>query len=159
MRISIFRLILITLAIVMFSLPALAGREIDLSKGQTVYVPVYSHIYQGIKGKPYNLSALLSIRNVDYNDSITVTAVQYYDDNGKMLKSYLEKPITIPPMGTTEVHIPERDTSGGSGANFTVVWESAKSVSTPIIQAVMIGTASTQGISFVCDGVAIEEKE
>jgi len=159
MRISIFRLTLTALAVIILSLPAHAGRDINLSSGQTVYVPVYSHIYQGIKGKPYNLSALLSIRNVDYNDSITVTAVKYYDDNGEMLKSYLNEPVIIPPMGTKEVHIPERDTSGGSGANFTVVWESAKKVSTPIIQAVMIGTASTQGISFVCDGVAIEEKE
>ncbi|WP_319541699.1 DUF3124 domain-containing protein [uncultured Pseudodesulfovibrio sp.] len=159
MRISISHLILIALAVMMLSLPAQAGREINLSSGQTVYVPVYSHIYQGIKGKPYNLSALLSIRNVDYNDFITVIAVKYYDDNGNMLKSYLKEPVSIPPMGTKEVHIPERDTSGGSGANFTVVWESAKKVSTPIIQAVMIGTASTQGISFVCDGVAIVEKE
>ncbi|NDV19630.1 DUF3124 domain-containing protein [Pseudodesulfovibrio sp. JC047] len=159
MSTRILRPILTALLIVMLSVPALAGREIFLSSGQTVYVPVYSHIYQGIKGKPYNLSALLSIRNVDYNEPITITSVKYYDDNGTMQKAYFTSPVTIPPMGTKEVYIPERDTSGGSGANFTVMWESTTKVSTPIIQAVMIGTASSQGISFVCDGVAIKEKE
>jgi len=45
-----------------------------------------------------------------------------------------------------------------AGANFIVRWESPNKVSIPVIQAVMIGTASTQGISFVCDGVVLEER-
>ncbi|WP_419786417.1 DUF3124 domain-containing protein [Pseudodesulfovibrio sp.] len=136
---------------------ALAGRVLRQATSQEVYVPVYSHVYQGIKGRPYNLSALLSIRNVDHAQSITVTSVQYYNDHGKMMKEYVSEPVTIGPMVTYEVHIPERDQQGGSGANFTVKWTSTQKVNIPIIQAVMIGTASTQGISFVCDGVVIEE--
>ena len=31
---------------------ARAGSEIALSAGQTVYVPIYSHIYSGLKGNP-----------------------------------------------------------------------------------------------------------
>lgn len=158
MVISSARFLMALLAIVLFTLPAFGGRELSASSGQTVYVPVYSHIYQGPKNHPYKLSALLSIRNVDYTDSITITSVNYYNDNGELIKRFLEKPESIPPMATKEVFIPERDTSGGSGANFTVKWESTTKVSVPIIQAVMIGTASTQGISFVCDGVAIVEK-
>lgn len=151
-------LILAGLAVVVFTLPALAGRLVHVSSGQLVYVPVYSHVYQGPKNRPYNLSALLSIRNVDSRSSISVTSVKYYNDHGDMKKSYFTKPVVIPPMATKEVYIPERDISGGSGANFTVKWEAPMDVSVPIIQAVMIGTASTQGISFVCDGVAIEEE-
>lgn len=157
MRFNILRLTVALTAILVFSIPALAGRTLDVSKGQKVYVPVYSHVYQGPKSRPYNLSALLSIRNVDVRHSITVTTVKYYDDNGKLVKNYFDKPIVVPPMGTKEVFIPERDKKGGSGANFTVRWEGGTEVATPIIQAVMIGTASTQGISFVCDGVVIEE--
>lgn len=151
--------ILAALAVVIFALPASAGRKLHLSKGQKVYVPVYSHVYQGPKNRPYNLSALLSIRNVDRTRSITVTVVDYYDDHGKMVKHYLDTPVVLPPMATKEFYINERNTDGGSGANFAVRWSSETSVSVPIIQAVMIGTASTQGISFVCDGVAIEEDE
>lgn len=157
MRARIFSLLLAALAVAVFTLPAHAGRKLMLSKGQKVYVPVYSHVYQGPKSRPYNLAALLSIRNVDYKHSITITAIKFFDDDGKLVKNYLDSPIVLPPLGTKGVRIPEHNKDGGSGANFTVRWESDTDVTVPIIQAVMIGTASTQGISFVCDGVVIEE--
>ena len=157
MRTTSLRLIATILAVAVFSLPALAGRKLNVSSGQTVYVPIYSHIYQGPKGKPYNLSGLLSIRNVDYDHAITVTSVKYYDDNGTLMKDHFAEPVTIEPMGTREVYVSERDLSGGSGANFTVKWKGEKNTAVPVIQAVMIGTASGQGISFVCEGVTIEE--
>ncbi|MDD3311093.1 DUF3124 domain-containing protein [Pseudodesulfovibrio sp.] len=151
-------LFLLSLALcALLATPALAGRALRHATGQEVYVPVYSHVYQGIKSRPYNLSALLSIRNVDHTGSIAITSIKYYDDHGKMMKEYLAKPVTIGPMGTYEVHLPERDQQGGSGANFTVKWAATRPVTAPVIQSVMIGTASTQGISFVCDGVVIEE--
>lgn len=159
MRKRVFSYILIASAAVLLALPAFAGRELILSAGQLVYVPAYSHVYQGPKNRPYNLSALLSIRNVDTRSPITVTHVHYYNNHGEKIRSFFDKPVVIPPLGTREAFIPERDTSGGSGANFTVKWEAAEEVAAPIIQAVMIGTASTQGISFVCDGVVIEEDE
>ena len=159
MRKNILSLVFALTAIALLSVPASAGRKLHVSNGQKVYVPAYSHIYQGIKGKPYNLSALLSIRNVDAKNSITITAIKYYNDDGELVKNYFDQPAVVPPMGTKEIYLPERDSKGGSGANFTVQWEGGTEVSVPIIQAVMIGTASTQGISFVCNGVAIEEEE
>ena len=78
---------------------------------------------------------------MDSRSSITVTLVDYYNNNGDKVRSFIDKPVVIPPMGTREVHIPERDTSGGSGANFTVKWEATEEVSAPVVQAVMIGTA------------------
>lgn len=154
-----FGILVATVALLAFlAVPAGAGRVLSKSKGQKVYVPVYSHVYQGIKGKPYNLSALLSLRNVDETRSLIVVSVKYYGDHGQLIKEYLDKPVTVPPLGTTEVHVAERDTEGGSGANFVVQWKAGESIPNPIIQAVMIGTASTQGISFVCDGVVVEEE-
>lgn len=146
------------LAVVLFASPASAREKLRPSKGQIVYVPVYSHIYQGPKGRPYNLSAMLSIRNVDASRSITVTSVEYYDDHGELVKTHVSEPIVIAPMATQEYHIPEYHTLGGSGANFLVRWVSDSPMAAPIIQAVMIGTASTQGISFVCNGVVLEEE-
>ncbi|MBT8364361.1 MAG: DUF3124 domain-containing protein, partial [Deltaproteobacteria bacterium] len=46
----------------------------------------------------------------------------------------------------------EDDKAGGSGANFIVVWKSESQVNPPIIEGVMIGTHSGQGISFVSRG-------
>lgn len=158
MRLSTLRLFMALILSLSLTMPAFAGRELNKANGQTVYVPVYSHIYQGIKGQPYNLSALLSIRNVDFKHSIVVTSVKYFNSKGVLVKEHIVEPMVIGPMSTGEFHIPERDTSGGSGANFTVKWEGTTTVTTPIIQAVMIGTASTLGISFVCDGVVVEEE-
>ena len=65
--------------------------------GQTVYVPVYSHIYaEG--GKPILLEATLSIRNTDHNQEITIASVNYYDTNGNLIKNYLEKPVLLKPL-------------------------------------------------------------
>lgn len=157
MRTTSLRLLAAALAVAVLAAPALAGRKLNVSNGQTVYVPIYSHIYQGPKGKPYNLSALLSIRNADQTHPITVTSVKYYDNKGTLVKDHFAEPVVIPPLATKEVYVSERDTSGGSGANFTVKWKADRDTTVPVIQAIMIGTASGQGISFVCEGVAIEE--
>ena len=138
--------------------PALADHLLRTAMGQKLYVPAYSHVYQGAKNRPYKLTIMLSIRNVDANNPITVTTIKYYNDHGTLVKNHLTEPMVIAPMATREVNIPERDSSGGSGANFIVRWQSPKKVHVPVIQTVMIGTASTQGISFVCDGVVLEEE-
>ena len=53
--------------------------------------------------------------------------------------------------------ITEDDRTGGSGANFIVVWKSEQNLNPPIIEAVMIGTHSGQGISFLSRGQVIRE--
>ncbi len=132
------------------------AEEIQLVKGQSVYVPIYSHIYSGIKGRPFRLTATLSIRNTDPEYAITLVSVRYYDSDGKLVKEYLNEPIQMKAFVSTRYIIPEGDTTGGSGANFIVVWQSEKSVNPPLIEAVMIGTQSGQGISFVSRGQVIK---
>ncbi|MEW5764069.1 MAG: DUF3124 domain-containing protein [Acidobacteriota bacterium] len=134
-----------------------ARQAIELSKGQSLYVPVYSHIYWGSTQRQYNLACTLSIRNVDPRHSLVVTHVDYHDTGGKKIRSYLEKPARIPPLGTLEYYIEEKDTQGGSGANFIVRWTSQESMNAPIVQTVMIGVEAAQGISFTCEGRAIAE--
>ncbi len=149
----------IVLFAVLLTAASARAETVILSRGQTVYVPVYSHVYQGIKCRPYNLSALLSIRNTDPSNAITVASVRYYGSDGTLVKTYLDSPMVVQPLATAEFHIRERDTSGGSGANFLVQWQAPQGKSNaPLIQAVMIGTASTQGISFVCNGWVINEE-
>jgi hypothetical protein len=51
--------------------------------GQTVYVPIYSHIYYyNSQVQVMNLSATLSVRNTDSTHPIILTAVKYYDTDG-----------------------------------------------------------------------------
>ena len=134
-----------------------AASEMLLSKGQTVYVPVYSHIYSGDREHPFYLAATLSVRNTDPKHAITVLSVDYYDSKGKLLRPYLENPINLKPLATTRYIIKESDKSGGSGANFIVKWKSDIKINAPIIESIMIGTKTQQGISFISRGRAIQE--
>ena len=137
-----------------------AGSSADdsqLSAGQTVYVPIYSHIYSGIKARPFDLAATLSIRNTNLNSSIKLVSVKYYDSEGKLVKDYLDAPISLKALASTRYIITEDDRAGGSGANFIVVWRSGQEVNAPVIEGVMIGTHSGQGISFVSRGQVIKD--
>ena len=136
----------------------ISAEDIKLSTGQTVYVPIYSHIYSGVKGRPFDLAATLSIRNTNPKNSITLVSVKYYDTDGKLVKDYLKKPLQLNALVSTRYIIAEDDKAGGSGANFMVVWKSEQKVNQPIIEAVMIGTHSGQGISFLSRGQVIKEQ-
>lgn len=118
-------------------------------------MPAYSHIYSGNREQPFLLTVTLSIRNVDPRRYLTVTAVDYHETQGKLLKHCLEKPLTLKPLESFRYIIPEKDTSGGSGANFIVEWQAEQKSNPPIVETIMIGTQSQQGVSFTSRGQVI----
>jgi len=134
-----------------------SAENIQLSAGQTVYVPIYSHIYSGVKARPFDLAATLSVRNTNLKSSIIIVSVKYYDSAGKLIKDYLDRPIELNALASTRYIIKEDDKAGGSGANFIVIWQSEIRVNPPIIESVMIGTHSGQGISFVSRGQVLKD--
>lgn len=127
----------------------------QLSRGQTLYVPAYSHIYSGDREQPIYLAVTLSIRNTDAAHAIKITKVTYYDSDGQMIKRYLTTPVTLKPLSTTRYVIKESDKGGGSGANFIVAWQAERPVVAPLIETVMISTRHTLGISFTSRGRVI----
>jgi hypothetical protein len=135
-----------------------SAADVRLSSGQTVYVPIYSHIYSGDRERPVLLTATLSVRNTDPRHQINVTAVDYYDSNGKLIKHFLGQPLPLAGMASTRFVIGESDKSGGSGANFIVKWTAQGKVVPPIIEAVMISTKMQQGISFISRGQIVQEE-
>ena len=134
---------------------ATAVAENRLSQGQTLYVPVYSHIYSGDRERPVYLAVTVSIRNTDPARAIQLTTVDYYNSEGRLLQRYLEKPLDLAPLATVRYVVKESDKSGGSGANFLVRWQSREPVNPPLTESVMISTASQLGISFTSRGVPI----
>jgi len=131
--------------------------QADLHKGQTLYVPCYSHIYHGVKTRPFDLTITLSVRNADTRRSLRLSSVDYYGSDGKLLKRYIVGEVTLPPMTTREFTVDQTDSSGGSGASFLVRWRADAAMNEPVVESVMIGTANSQGISFTSRGVAIQE--
>lgn len=123
--------------------------------GQMIYVPVYSHIYYYNTRRRYLLAVTLSIRNTDLHKPLTITSVRYYDTDGKLLQEYLEKPLQLGPLASTDVFVEEHDVRGGAGANFLVEWRAEAPVNAPLVEAVMVGTSGTQGLAFMSPGRVI----
>jgi hypothetical protein len=126
--------------------------DVKAVQTQSVYVPVYSHVYFG-QGRPCQLEATLSIRNTDPQRRLYIRSLRYYDTTGKLVKTPVDHLIQLGPLQTFEYVIPQRDSSGGSGANFLVDWEATEAINPPLIEAVMVGNAGTQGVSFLTRGV------
>ncbi|MBP8626715.1 MAG: DUF3124 domain-containing protein [Syntrophorhabdales bacterium] len=130
---------------------------IRLSRGQTLYVPVYSQIYYGDRERPYWLAVTVSIRNTDQTYPITIIRADYYGTKGELLKRYIDSPLKLNANTSTRFVVKESEDKGGSGANFIVVWVSENAVNPPIIESIMIGTLYQRGISFTSRGQAILE--
>ena len=148
---------LVLMALAAAGLASWADEAPSRSKGQLLYVPVYSHIYWGTKPRVFNLACTLSIRNIDPEQAIAVVAVDYYNTEGKKIRAFLDKPVKIPALATKEYYIEEKDTAGGSGANFLVRWTCEKEANAPIVECIMIGVEAAQGVSFTSRGRAILE--
>ncbi len=137
-------------ALLLAAQPAAAQQAIS---GQTLYVPVYSHVYHGPKNRPFPLTCTLSIRSTDMTRNFQVLSVDFYNSHGKLVRNLVQEPQLVGPMNTLEYIVHENDNDGGSGANFVVRWSAEQALSAPLVEAVMIGTSSNQGISFVTRGV------
>ena len=154
------RLFSLVLALLLLAGPVRPAAAEALGRwlGQTVYVPVYSHIFADdrYRDRPFLLTATLSVRNTDPERPFTLKSVDYYDSEGGLLQRYLEAPVTLAPLASTHYIVPESEAKGGAGAKFLIEWQAPAAVSEPIIEAVMIGTKLQQGISFISTGRAIK---
>ena len=126
------------------------------SRGQVLYVPCYSHIYLAA-GQSYDLAITLSIRNTSRTKTLVVSSVSYYDSSGALVKEYADHEIAVGPLATTEYFVKERDQSGGSGACFLVRWVSEMPMGDPIVEAAMVGSSGSLGVSFLTTARVIEE--
>ena len=153
---NIFMLLFIVLGTGISPSFARADETVILSKGQTIYVPAYSHIYVGNRELPILLTVTASIRNTDLNHSIKVTKVDYYETQGKIVKKFIDSAVNLKPLETIRYIIPQKDKAGGSGANFIVEWKSDRLVNQPIVETIMVGQ---QGMSFTSRGQILGKTE
>ncbi|MBL1213793.1 MAG: DUF3124 domain-containing protein [Ignavibacteriae bacterium] len=119
----------------------------DNDFGEILFVPVYSTIYHQ-SDRTFDLTATLSIHNVDINSNITVIKTDYYNTDGKLMQRFIKDEIVLTPLQSEQFIIKQTDKSGGTAAKFIVQWVSEEQVLKPIVEAVMISTSSQQGISF-----------
>ncbi|MCP4902074.1 MAG: DUF3124 domain-containing protein, partial [bacterium] len=123
----------------------------DMSITQSVYVPIYSHLYYDA-GRPFLIESTLSIRNTDRTRPLYISSVRYYDTGGDLVTTHIDRLIRLKPLGTLDILVQRRDTKGGSGANFIVEWAATEEIEEPMIEAMMVGTAGNHGFSFSRSG-------
>ncbi|MCM4155517.1 hypothetical protein DHD80_05835 [Gramella sp. AN32] len=139
----------------------LRGREIklnaedSLNSGST-YLSVYSQIYSLSEHRTHDLTATISMRNINLQDTVYISKADYYDTHGNLISSFINENILLKPMETLEIVIEEVDKSGGTGANFVFDWQAKDNVHAPYFEAVMISTSGKQGLSFTTQGVKIK---
>jgi hypothetical protein len=126
--------------------------ELQVVSGETIYVPAYSHVYSMTRDRQFDLSVTLSIRNTDLEFPIIVSSVRYYDNNGKLVKEYLDKPRRLTPMASADFFVAQMDRSDGLGANFIIEWAAEQKVHEPVVEAIMIGIYGNQSVSLISPG-------
>lgn len=132
------------------------------SKGQTLFLPIYSHMLYGNLGKSGKasyvlLSALVSIRNVDARRPLRILSAKYYDTHGKLLGERLPAPVVLPPLGTQELFVELNDASGGSGANFVLRWEADAPVNPPLVEALHANMDGGKAVIFMTQSVPLAD--
>ncbi|WP_026102070.1 DUF3124 domain-containing protein [Geminocystis herdmanii] len=125
--------------------------------GQLIYLPIYSNIYHSNQRRLHNLGITVTFHNTDLENSIIIKSIEYYDTEGNLIENFLTSPVSLKPLASTNFFIPDNDTRGGIGANLLIEWVADKKVFSPIAEAIMLSTASTQGISFTTQGKVVKE--
>lgn len=154
------RALLAIFAAFFVSTAAIAQEARPLSKGQTVYLPIYSHMLYGNLGKRgtasfVQLSALVSIRNTDPSRPLRVLTARYFDTHGKLLGERVPKPVVIPPLGTLELFVELNDASGGSGANFVVKWNAEQPINPPLVESLHVNMDGGKAVVFMTQSVPL----
>jgi hypothetical protein len=132
--------------------------RVNLSLGQTLYLPIYSHIHLKTQERTFNLAATVSIRNTDQERPIVLSTIDYIDNSGQTVRRYLKQPRELGPLASTSVVIEESDAAGGLGANFIVEWSATAPVTAPVVESIMISTRSSLGISFTSPARVLRER-
>lgn len=132
-------------------------------KRQTLYLPVYSHIYHGSldrKGRPGKtlLSVQVSIRNTDARRPLRIVSALYRNTEGQPLREYVPTVRTVPPSGALELFVEQHDESGGSGASFAIVWEADSAISPPLVEGVHATFEGARSVAFTTAGVPVRSE-
>ena len=123
----------------------------------TMYVPIYSDVYIDASNLKSLLAATLSIRNTSFTDSLFISVIDYYNTNGNLVRNYIDRPISLPPMASINYVIEKEDDTGGSGANFIVALQAKTKNVKPLIQAIMIGQNGNKGFSFTSEAYSLKK--
>ncbi|MCK7512327.1 MAG: DUF3124 domain-containing protein [Desulfobacterales bacterium] len=112
--------------------------------------------FRNTEKQNYDLSAFLAVHNTDLKHQIKITKVDFFNTDGRLVKSFISSDQQINPLATVIFTIPKKDQSG-TGANFLVEWMADQPVNEPLIESVMKDLTGNKGLSFLSQGRIIRE--
>jgi hypothetical protein len=132
-------------------------RKATLSQSDTLdygksYLSVYSQMYSFTQNQKYNMTAMISMRNVSEVDTIYLLRADYFNTEGAKIRTYFDYPIYLLPMETIEIVIDQSDIEGGTGSNFLFEWKTPVDAPEPLFEGVMNSMQGNQGVSFLTRG-------
>jgi len=133
-------------------IPDQGGRKL---RGQVLYMPIYSNIPH-MEKQHYDLSAFLAIHNTDLKNRIKVTKVDFFNTDGRLVRSFISSDQQVNPLATIIFTISQKDQSG-TGANFLVEWIADQPVNEPLVESIMKDLSGNLGLSFLSQGRIIRE--
>jgi hypothetical protein len=131
----------------------------ETSKGQTLYLPVYSNIPYQIDTTMFDMSAFVAVHNTDLRSSIYLTSVLYFDQSGRLVDDFLKNiKKEIFPMATENFYIPYEDQSG-TGANFLIEWIADTLVNSPLVESVTLCLKPNNTVAILSRGKIMRERK
>jgi hypothetical protein len=132
---------------------------VELTTGYAIYVPIYRAFYQihGSTRDAYSLTSTACLHNTDPKQAINVLCIDYYDSSGKLIKKFINEPITIKPWNSKEITLQPSREPEDFGANLIIRWKSDQPANPPVVEVLMTGQVLNRGVSFTTRGVEIKE--
>lgn len=150
-----FRLMICAFALLVGTL--VCAQTVYKSLGQSLYVASYPHVYVNHKKHDFPITVTLNIRNMNEQE-IKILSVDYFDSDGKLLKKYLENELILGGFKSVRyLGVKVKVFQESSGPYFIVNWKASKPLRAPLVETLMIGATSTQGISFTHRADILEE--
>ena len=120
------------------------------------YLSVYSQMYSFTQNQKYNLTGMISLRNVSDRDTVYLLRADYFNTEGSKIRTYFDHPIFVMPMETLEIVIAQKDVEGGTGSNFLIEWKAPLNCPEPLFEGVMNSMQGNQGVAFTTQAKRIE---
>lgn len=131
----------------------------SLKYTETIYIPIYTDVYHIDQSKLFPLTVTLSLRNTSLSDSVYVLKADYYNSKGHLIKEHIadQLMLALGPLESYDLVIDKMTYKGDTGANYIVKYGQKNGESNMIVQALMINTSGQQGLSFITEGIVIDQ--
>jgi hypothetical protein len=123
------------------------------SRGQVIMLPVHDNVLIGPKKRALTLSGSFLAINPNPDKPLQLTSIVLYDQQGDLLQTLLAAPQELAPLANLRYEVPKLKVRGA----LLIEWRAKAPVSPLYLEALYVGAAGQQGISFTTQGQVIKE--